>query len=84
MGKHKLQTQNSHYNWSLFLPYLHQHGPVYSAIDRGNQTSTGGCTAVKVKLQGADEWLPPTPGHVPIFIGLAYTLISCKAELSET
>lgn len=83
--QHKLRTQNSHNNWSFFLPQLCQHGPVYSAINRGSQTSTElySGSENKTKLQEADEWLPPTTGHVPIFIGLTCSLMSCKAGSTE-
>lgn len=41
------------------------------------------CSENKPKHQGADEWLPPTTAQAPIFIGLAISLMSCKAELTE-
>lgn len=37
----------------------------------------------KPKHQGTDEWLPHTTAQVPVFIGLACSLMSYKAELTE-
>lgn len=82
--QHKPQTQNWSYNRSFFLTYCVCTSLSTLPLPEATRVGEGALGSEnKPKHQGVDERLPPTTAKIPVFIGLACSLMSCKAELTE-